>query len=99
MAANVLCIKWGTKYGSEYVNRLYQGVRKHLAQPFRFVCLTDNAEGIDAAVDVLPLPVTPFDEQRFDSRKGGETCAKLVYFNRGLLIWMAIRCFWIWTLC
>jgi hypothetical protein len=84
MTANVLCIKWGTKYGSEYVNRLYQGVSKHLSQPFRFVCLTDDADGIDAAVDVAPLPVTPFDEQLFDSRKGGETWRKVGLFQPGL---------------
>ncbi len=84
MSANVLCIKWGTKYGSEYVNRLYRGVRKQLSGPFRFVCLTDDANGIDADVDVQPLPVTPFDEDAFDSRKGGETWRKVGLFQPGL---------------
>ena len=23
---NVLCLKWGKRYGAEYVNRLYRGV-------------------------------------------------------------------------
>ena len=27
----VLCMKWGTKYGPEYVDRLYGMVRRHLA--------------------------------------------------------------------
>ncbi len=84
MTANVLCIKWGTKYGSEYVNRLYRGVSKHLSGPFRFVCLTENSAGIDAAVDVYPLPVTPFDEDAFDARKGGETWRKVGLFQPGL---------------
>ncbi len=84
MSANVLCIKWGTKYGSEYVNRLYQGVCKNLSQPFRFVCLTDDGQGIDPNVDVLPLPVTSFDEASFDSRKGGETWRKVGLFQPGL---------------
>ena len=26
----VLCMKWGTKYGPEYINRLYAMVRRHL---------------------------------------------------------------------
>jgi hypothetical protein len=38
-------MKWGTKYGPEYVNRLYNMVRRHLTGDFRFVCLTDNREG------------------------------------------------------
>ena len=29
-ARTVLCMKWGTKYGPEYVNRLYGMVRRHL---------------------------------------------------------------------
>lgn len=53
---NVLCMKWGTKYGPEYVNKLYGMVRRNLQRPFRFVCLTDNKEGINANVDCLPLP-------------------------------------------
>ena len=84
MAANVLCIKWGTKYGSEYVNRLYHGVRKHLSVPFRFVCLTEKVAGIDPDIDVYPLPVTPFDEQAFDAKKGGETWRKIGLFQPGI---------------
>ena len=81
---NVLCIKWGTKYGPEYVNRLYTGVAKHLRRPFRFVCLTDRAEGIDPAVETASLPQTPFDEAAFDSRRGGETWRKVGLFQPGL---------------
>ena len=84
MTANVLCIKWGTKYGCDYVNRLYRGVREHLNTPFRFVCLTDDADGIDKEVEIGPLPITPFDEAAFDSRKGGETWRKVGLFQPGL---------------
>lgn len=52
----VLCMKWGTKYGPEYVNRLYGMVRRHLSGDFRFVCLTDRTEGIRAEVECLPIP-------------------------------------------
>ena len=55
-ARTVLCMKWGTKYGPEYVNRLYAMVRRHLAGDFRFVCLTDDASGVRAEVQCLPLP-------------------------------------------
>jgi len=52
----ILCMKWGTKYGPEYVNRLYAMVRKHLPGEFRFVCLTDDGHGIHADVTCLPIP-------------------------------------------
>jgi hypothetical protein len=66
-AVNVLCIKWGTKYGPEYVNKLHSMVRRNLHRPFRFVCLTDNAQGIDPSIEVKPIPAVGFDE--FDQRK------------------------------
>ena len=81
---NVLCIKWGTKYGADYVNRLFRGVSKYLDRPFRFICLTDDAAGLDDGVEALPLPVTPFDEDDFDSRRGGETWRKVGLFQPGL---------------
>jgi hypothetical protein len=55
----VLCMKWGAKYGPDYVNRLYGMVARHLARPFRFVCLTDDATGIRADVACAPIPALP----------------------------------------
>jgi len=52
----VLCMKWGTKYGPEYVNRLYAMVRRHLRGDFEFVCLTDSAAGLRPEVRCLPIP-------------------------------------------
>jgi hypothetical protein len=52
----VLCMKWGTKYGPEYVNRLYAMVRRHLRGAFLFVCLTDDARGVREEVQCLPIP-------------------------------------------
>ena len=56
MDKNVVCIKWGTKFGADYVNSLYRMVEKNLTIPHRFVCFTDNAEGIDPGVEIRPLP-------------------------------------------
>ena len=53
---NIICMKWGTLYGAEDVNRLFRQVSRHLTRPHRFVCFTDDATGIDAGVDCLPLP-------------------------------------------
>ena len=52
---NIICMKWGTKYGPDYVNKLYSMVRRHLSRPFRFVCLTDNGKGLDPAIESFPL--------------------------------------------
>lgn len=56
---NVLCLKYGTYYGPEYVNRLYAGVKRNLTRPFRFVCVTDNHEGFRPEIEVVPLPTDP----------------------------------------
>ena len=53
---NVICMKWGTKFPPEYVNRLYRMVRRNLSLEHRFVCFTDDGEGIDSGVEVKPLP-------------------------------------------
>ncbi|XXQ54336.1 glycosyltransferase [Xenophilus aerolatus] len=53
---HILCMKWGTKYGPHYVNRLYAMVRRHLSGDFKFVCLTDDATGVRPEVQCLPIP-------------------------------------------
>ena len=59
MLVNVLCMKWGTKYGATFVNKLHQMVKRHLSIPFRFVCLTDDPKGIDEGIEVFPIPPFP----------------------------------------
>jgi hypothetical protein len=49
-------MKWGTKYGADYVNRLYGMVRRHLRGEFDFVCLTDLSAGVRDEVQCLPIP-------------------------------------------
>jgi hypothetical protein len=52
----VVCVKWGSMYGPEYVNRLYGMVARHLSAPFRLVCLTDDRSGIRPEVECFDLP-------------------------------------------
>lgn len=52
---NIVCLKWGTLYGPEYVNRLYRGVYQNLNQSFEFHCFTDNTSGIIPDVITHPL--------------------------------------------
>ncbi|MCB1460812.1 MAG: hypothetical protein KDJ48_16400 [Nitratireductor sp.] len=60
--ATVTCIKWGNKFPAYYVNRLYAGVKRHMDRPFRFVCFTENAEGLRPEVEVFPLPVVAYED-------------------------------------
>ncbi|QKT04974.1 glycosyltransferase [Ectothiorhodospiraceae bacterium 2226] len=49
-------MKWGDKYPARYVNILHAMVRRHLRLPHRFVCFTDDAEGLDPGIEHRPLP-------------------------------------------
>lgn len=49
-------MKWGDKYGADYVNRLYGMVSRNLTLPFKFFCFTENAEGINPNVNIKALP-------------------------------------------
>lgn len=52
---HIVCLKWGEKYGPEYVNRLYAGVKRHTTKRFRFYCLTDDPTGITHDIQIVPL--------------------------------------------
>jgi hypothetical protein len=52
----VLCLKHGTKYSAEYVNRLYNMVQRNCTLDVEFVCLTDDSKGIDPRIKILSLP-------------------------------------------
>lgn len=55
----VVCLKWGTKYGPEYVNKLWSMVNRHLTIDHEFVCFTENSEGIDKNINIESLPRYP----------------------------------------
>ena len=42
----VLTMKWGTEFPPHYVNILYDAVLSNISGPIRFVCLTDDDDGI-----------------------------------------------------
>lgn len=58
----VVCWKWKPAHGyrssftAEHVHVLQRMVARHYSLPHRFVCVTDDADGIDrSSVDVVPL--------------------------------------------
>lgn len=53
---NIVCLKWGKLYSSDYVNKLYNGFRRNTTIPFHFHCFTEDTQGIEEAVITHPLP-------------------------------------------
>jgi hypothetical protein len=49
----VLCVKFGTKYGREYIERLRNMVSRHLTVPYEFVCLTDDHHPIEGVRSIV----------------------------------------------
>jgi len=69
----VICMRWGTRYGADYVNRLHAMVRRNTQRPLRFVCFTDDSTGYDEGIEAKPLPHIDLPErvQWFPWRKIG----------------------------
>ena len=84
-SVNILCLKWGKADSAEYVNRLHRGVEANLARPFRFVCLTDDASGLEGGIDAQPIPPAP-DGWRPNARyrRWPGIYLKLMLFKPGL---------------
>lgn len=56
----ITCIKIGDKFDAEYVNKLYNMVRRQTDAPF--FCFTDNPEGIKEGVTVVEIDVSEYLE-------------------------------------
>jgi len=52
---HVVCVKYGTLYGADYVNKLYRGVKAFLTIPHDFICFTDNPTGLEAEIKVIEI--------------------------------------------
>lgn len=57
--ANVICLKYGTRYPAHYVNRLYEGVRRNLQRPLLFHCCTDDPTDLNPDIRIIPFPENP----------------------------------------
>jgi hypothetical protein len=79
---NVVCLKWGSAYGPEYVNHLYNMVSRNLSLPFRFICLTEQSEDILPEVEIFPLP--EFQEPPWEYARFCSAWRKIALFKPGL---------------
>lgn len=68
--ADIVCIKWGGKYGATDVNRLHAMVARNVNdRDVRFHCFTDDAAHLDPRIYVHTLPVLNVADPR-DIRHG-----------------------------
>lgn len=80
---NIVCMKWGTRYGPEYVNFLFNMVKRNTTLPFRFVCMTENKDGIRHEVEISPLP--DFQEPAWEYARYCSAWRKLALFDKQVL--------------
>lgn len=58
---SVVCWRWAPRpnyrstYGPETVNTLRRMVQRHYPHPHRFICVTDDPQGIDPDIEIVPL--------------------------------------------
>ncbi len=52
----VICMKWGSRYGPDFVNRLFSSIKRHTNRPTKLICFTDENKGIDKEITIRPLP-------------------------------------------
>lgn len=60
----VICMKWGTQYPADYVNRLANMVDRNTTGEVRFLCLTDDPTGLAPRIECLGCPTVPIDSPK-----------------------------------
>lgn len=53
---NILCVKWGSKYGHEYVNNLYAGISRNTTVNFKLHCFTEDSSSLNSDIIIHDLP-------------------------------------------
>lgn len=87
-------MKWGTLYSAEYVNVLYRACSAHIKGDFRFVCLTNESEGILPGVEVFPIPDIGLEHRHYYTAHGRRSR----FFSSDFMDWSDVRYSLIWIL-
>lgn len=53
---SIYTVKWGQRYGPEYVNRVFEQCKEHITTPFEFYCLTEFPYELHPDINVIPFP-------------------------------------------
>ena len=56
---DIVCFKWGPKFTADYVNNLYRAIQRNTTIEHRFICYTDDPEGVECETRpfLIDLPV------------------------------------------
>ncbi|MCF2905268.1 glycosyl transferase [Octadecabacter sp. CECT 8868] len=82
-----ICIKWGTLYPTEHVNRLYRAVLRNTNREVDFYCMTELADGLDDGITALPLEEQPYEARMTATQKTVKkqgALRKIAMFNPAL---------------
>lgn len=60
-------MKWGQRYPAPYVNILKAAVDANSEIPSRFVCFTDDKNGLDPAIDAFPIPEIDLPKKKIET--------------------------------
>jgi len=52
---NILTLKVDTKYSAEYVNRLYNSIKRNTTAEFKFYCYTENPVDLLPEICIIPI--------------------------------------------
>jgi hypothetical protein len=87
---SVVTFKWKpytgyrSLFGADQVNVMRSMIARHYPDPHRFICVTDDAQGIDPRIDVVPLWDDHADIPN-PSFRGGPSCyRRLKVFSRDI---------------
>ena len=79
----VVFVKWGKRYGTEWLNRHVKAIRRNASCAVRYVCITDDndLDSFDRDIEVLSFPnfVAPFEQLKIGMK------LKLAIFSQGIL--------------
>ena len=71
----ILCFKWGSGYPCKYTNILYRALTDMMKTPFRFVCMTDDAEGLAEGIEVVEFPPFAMEKSKWHRGMWPKLCA------------------------
>lgn len=79
----IVFVKWGERYGPDYVNGLKRSICENTQAKLKFVCITDNSVGLDEAIEIKAFPDFGLPFQ--DVLDYGGCIAKLAQFAPGII--------------
>lgn len=92
---NVVCVNWGTKYSTDYVERLFQMVKRNTTHEFKMYCLTDAPEMYSN--DIIGIKLNPGYESWWNKmqlfRDDVLPAGEYLYFDLDVVIVDNIDCF------